>query len=187
MCLVINKKLHSLNKPLIAEKDIYVIKQFNNNYTISNQSLFLFSPFFKHPYEYKSIENSHFLVEHHFISKCTLVQNGLHSYFNYNIFENDKSIITICKIPKKSEFFVSYPIDRAIVSNNLQIIDVLFIPNINKKNQLTKFLKDDWNFTNGKNSESVLKDLSNYINKNYKNKLNAGLNFNSSLNIETIF
>lgn len=69
----------------------------------------------------------------------------------------------------------------------MQIIDVLFIPNINKKNKLTKFLKDDWNFTNGKNSESVLKDLSNYINKNYKNKLNASLNFNSSLNIETIF
>lgn len=185
--LVINKKLHFQNKPFIAKKDIYVIKCFSNEYDIFNNKLFLFSNHFYHKYEYNRIERSHFLVEHHFISNCTLVQNGLHSYFSYNIFENNKSIITICKIPKKSEFFVSYYIDKEIVSNNLQIIDVLFIPNINKKNQLTKFLKDDWNFTNGKNSESVLKDLSNYINKNYKNKLNASLNFNSSLNIETIF
>lgn len=185
MCLVINKKVHFLNKPLIAKDDLYVIKKFRNEYIISNKDLLLSSSFLNHPYKYKVIEKSHFLIEVH--NSSTIVQTGLHSYFNYSIKLSDKSIIAVCKIPKNSEFFLSYYEDKEIVSNNLELVDILYVPNINKKNQLTKFLKDDWNFTNGKNSESVLKDLSNYINKNYKNKLNASLNFNSSLNIETIF
>lgn len=190
MCLTINKKLHSRNKPLIAEKDIYVIKQFNNNYTISNQSLFLFSPFFKHPYEYKSTETSSFSFGKFYLSGKvnTLVQKGLHSFTKSSVYNWVDFIVGIGKISKGSKYFLSVD-NMSIVSNNLQIIDIIYIPNIFNNNQLTRFLKDDWNFTNSKNSESKLKDLSNYINKNYKNKLNAGLSINSLsiLNIETIF
>lgn len=187
MCLVINKKVHFLNKPLIAKDDLYVIKKFRNEYIISNKDLLLSSSFLNHPYKYKVIEKSHFLIEVHISS--SIVQTGLHSYFNYNIKLSDKSIIAICKIPKNSEFFLSYYEDKEIVSNNLELVDILYIPNIDKKNSLTTFLKDDWNFSENRNEKyflKQLKDLSMYINKNYKNKIKCNL-YRDNLTIETIF
>lgn len=187
MCLVINKKVHFLNKPLIAKDDLYVIKRFRNEYIISNKDLFLFSLFLENPYRYKVIEKSHFLIEVH--NSSTLVQTGLHSYFNYSIKLSDKSIIAVCKIPKNSEFFLSYYEDKEIVSNNLELVDILYIPNIDKENSLTTFLKDNWNFSENRNQKYLLKQLKDlfiYINKNYKNKIKCNL-YRDCLTMETIF
>lgn len=191
MCLLIDAKLHPKNKPLIAKDDIYVIKRFSKFYYISNNDLFLESPFRFYIYKYKTLEKSSIKVVSNiphfkFDKYKAKIEKGLHSYTQFIIDTYCTDIISICKIPKNSKYFIGLYGD--IVSNCLEIVDIIYIPT-SGPNDLSNYLgESNWNFNKiySKKLNEDLKNLSSYINKNYKNKLKS-LVYGYHLTIKTIF